>query len=77
MTDEHSSLVEYNTWTPVPKASQQTVGAKWVYKIKTNGVYKARLVAKEYSRIEGVDYDEVVAGVADFDSIRVFLCYQF
>jgi hypothetical protein len=77
MEDEHSSLVAYNTWIPVKRERQKIVGTKWVYKFKSNGTYKARFVAKGYSQIEGLDYDEVFAGVADFDSIRLFLCISF
>ena len=36
MNDEHSSLIEYNTWTPVLKESQKTIGTRWVFKIKSN-----------------------------------------
>ena len=32
--------------------------SKWVFKIKLNGVYRARLVACGYSQIPGVDFTE-------------------
>ena len=34
---------------------------------------KARLVAQEYSQVEGVDFDESFAPVARMESIRVLL----
>ena len=34
---------------------------------------KARLVAQEYSQMEGVDYDETFAPVARMESIRILL----
>ena len=36
---------------------------KWVFKIKKNGIFRARLVACGYSQISGVDYTENYAPV--------------
>ncbi|KAI3767795.1 hypothetical protein L2E82_18204 [Cichorium intybus] len=36
---------------------------------------KAKLVAKGYSQIEGIDYDETYAPVARLKAIRIFLAY--
>ena len=51
---------------------------KWVYRTKfaANGSdikYKARLVAKSFSQVQGVDYTEIFAPVAKMDSIRLVL----
>ena len=48
---------------------------KWLYKIKhaADGrieKYKARFMARGFSQIEGVDYDETFAQVARYFSIR-------
>lgn len=61
---EIKALEDNNTWTIVDlPAGKNTVGCKWVYKIKfqANGEverFKARLVAKGYSQREGLDYHE-------------------
>ena len=49
-------------WREVNKeernANKRLVGSKWVFKIKRNGVYRARLVAKGFSQIPGEDITE-------------------
>ena len=79
MIEELSSLNKRNTWSLVDlPAGKNLVGSKWVYKTKrdANGAvdrFKARLVAQGYSQEYGIDYDEVFAPVARYDSIRSVL----
>ena len=37
-------------------SGQKEIGTKWVFKIKKSGIYCARLVAKGYDQITGVDF---------------------
>jgi hypothetical protein len=59
---EIAVLQATRTWSLVPLPSHKwPIGCKWVYKIKLKAEgtverYKAWLVAKGYSQIEGVDY---------------------
>ena len=57
---------------------KKTVGCKWVFtiKCKSNGSierYKPRLVAKGFTQIYGIDYQETFATAAKINSIRVLL----
>ena len=54
------------------------VGHKWIYKIKTCSNrsierYKALLVAKGFTQVDGINYEETFALVARISSIRALL----
>ncbi|GAU22710.1 hypothetical protein TSUD_138340 [Trifolium subterraneum] len=79
MDQEMESIENNETWqlTTLPEGSN-AIGVKWFYKTKYNEKgevekHKARLVAKGYSQRHGVDYNEVFAPVARWDTIRVIL----
>jgi hypothetical protein len=51
------------------------VTSKWIYKIKHTeygsiGKYKVRYVARGFSQKEGVDYEETIAPLARYTSIK-------
>jgi hypothetical protein len=67
-------------WHLVPHPNQNVVGTKWVFRNKQDehGVVtrnKTLLVAKGYSQVEGLDFDETYAPVARLESIRILLAY--
>src|SRR5713101_7790223 len=79
MNEEFNSLQKSNTWELVDlPPGRKLVQCKWVYKTKfaADGSplkYKAILVAKGYSQVHGINYNETFAPVAKMDSIRLAL----
>ena len=56
----------------VPK-DRRCVKCKWVFKVKRNGVFRARLVACGYSQVAGVDFTENYAPVINDITFRILL----
>jgi hypothetical protein len=52
---------------------RRCVKNRWVWKIKRDGTFRARLVACGYSQIPGVDYDENFAPVINDTTYRILL----
>ena len=55
--------------TDVPK-DRRLIGCKWVFKIKRDGTYRARLVALGYSQVPGVDFTDNFAPVVNAVTFR-------
>ena len=76
MKGEMDSLRENGVFDFVDKPrGKKVVKSKWVLRVKTNEIgeiekYKARVAAKGYSQVEGVDYDQTFSPTVRFDTIR-------
>ena len=81
MQEELEEFKRNKVWQLVPNPKGHTsIGTRWVYKNKfdESGAVvgkKERLVAKGYSQLEGVDYDETYAPVAKLEAIHIILAY--
>jgi hypothetical protein len=61
-----------------PPDDVRPIDYKWIYKNKKDmdanvHIYKARLIAKGFRQVQGVDYDETFSPVAMLKSIRIIL----
>ena len=79
ISKELKSLEDMRTWNVVECPDNvNIIGCKWVFKIKRTAAgkidkYKACLIAKGYSQVHGIDYDETYAPVAQLASLRTIL----
>ena len=71
------SMINRGVWRTIDKVkipeNRRLIGNKWVFKIKIDRTYRARLVALGYSQIPGVDYTDNFAPVAHDVSFRIAL----
>jgi hypothetical protein len=80
MQEELNNFKCNAVWSLVERPKQNVVGTKWVFcnKQDEHGVVtrnKGWLVAKGYSQVKGLDFDETFASVARLESIRMLLAY--
>ena len=66
MRSEIRSMYENKVWTLIDLPNdQRDIEIKWIFKRKTDAdsvtIYKARIVAKGFRQVQGVDYDERVS----------------
>eukprot|EP00253_Pinus_taeda_P007712 PITA_07712 len=79
MVDEMTYLHKNEAWDLVEfLAGRKPFGSKSVIKKKTNAEgkvekYKARLIAKSYSQVPGIDFGDIFSPVAKVASIRLLL----
>ncbi|GKE28710.1 retrotransposon protein, putative, ty1-copia subclass [Tanacetum coccineum] len=79
MNAEIQSMMDNIVWVLVDlPPGCKTVGSKWIFKKKTNmdGIVhtnKAHLVAKGYTQLYGVDYEETFSFVTDIRAIRILI----
>jgi hypothetical protein len=80
MQEELNNFKCNEVWSLVERPKQNVVGTKWVFcnkqdehEVVTRN--KSRLVAKGYSQVEGLDFDETFTPIAMLESIHMLLGY--
>lgn len=52
---------------------RKTVASRWVYDIKGDGRFKSRVVAKGFTQVEGIDYQETFSPTLKMSTFRLLL----
>lgn len=78
INDEYSSLMRNGTWDLVSRRAQKVISSKWVFKIKRDEKnepvrYKARLVARGFDQIKGVDFFDCSSPTVSSCAVRMLI----
>ena len=75
VASENESIRRHGVLIPVDQlpSGKNLIKAKFIFKLKSDGRYKVRLVAKGYSQQYGIDYTDVFAPVVSKNSLRALL----
>ncbi|KAF6213070.1 hypothetical protein GE061_010784 [Apolygus lucorum] len=79
INEEKEALALNNTWKLVNREearNKKVLTSRWVFKVKDNGRYRARLVVRGCQQREGIDFDEVFSPVVGGDALRVMLAHS-
>jgi hypothetical protein len=79
MEEELRSMSSYDVWdlVGIPDGAKR-VGCKWVYKMKYDSKgkikrFKTRLIAKDFTQREEIDYTENFLPISKKDSFRIVM----
>jgi len=81
MHEELNNFSRNQVWDLVETPNNYNIiGTKWVFRNKQNedGIVvrnMARLVAQDFTQVEGLDFGETFAPVARIEAIRILLAY--
>lgn len=74
--EEKKAITVNNTWKYVDRAEakgRKILSSRWVFRIKDDGKYRARLCARGFEQVEGLDFTETYSPVVNFTALRT-LC---
>jgi len=69
---EIEMLLKRNVFDIVERPSgRRVIKNRWVFDVKPDGRKRARLVAKGFSQVEGMDFDQIFSPIVRFETVRV------
>ena len=76
LEEEKKSLEKNNAWESVKPEEirrKEVITSRLILKIKNDGRYKARLVARGFQQTQDVDFKEIFSPVVDTNTLRLLL----
>jgi Reverse transcriptase (RNA-dependent DNA polymerase)/gag-polypeptide of LTR copia-type len=74
---EFQKMLKMKVWKKIPRnqmpQKRRCVKSRWVFDIKRNGVFRARLVACGYSQVPGEDFTDIFSPVKNDVTFRIVL----
>ena len=68
------ALRKHEVFELVPRPKyRKVIKNRWVFDVKPDGCKHARLVAKGFSQVEGLDYDQIFSPVVHFKTVCLIL----
>ena len=72
--EEYEGLMDMGVWKLVPQPKDhKMIKCRWMFVYKSNGQYKAWLVTKGFTQIQGIDYEETFYLLARYKSVWYLL----
>jgi Reverse transcriptase (RNA-dependent DNA polymerase)/gag-polypeptide of LTR copia-type len=79
MMQEFNNFEQRSVWAPVKRdsvpKSKKILKTKWVLKQKPDGTHRARLVAKGFTQVPGVDFTESFSPVINDVTMRILIVF--
>ena len=74
MKEEMKSLHERKVWNLVDLSKgHQPIKGRWIYAVKSDGHKKARFIAKGFTQVFRIDYENTFSPVARFETLWLLL----
>ena len=74
MKSKMQSMYDNQVWNLVdPHDGAKIIDYKWIYKLKADGIFKARLVTKGFKQTHAIDYGETFSPIVILKSISTLL----
>ena len=71
---ELESLLKQDVYNLIdPPPGRGIIKNQWVFNQKTDGRKRARLVAKGFLQVEGIDYEDIFSPVVRYEMVRLMI----
>ena len=72
--EELEALKKRKVFELVPRPiGRKVIKNCWVFDVKTDKRKKARLVARGFSQVEGIDFDQIFSPIVHFETVHTIL----